>query len=150
MSERLIAAREEISSLQHNVIELEERLRRYYGSDGEYFLMDTEQEVIDMRISAAKFISTLTEDNKTLTDIDYYKQWQYAQEEIKNQRKQLKALRAKNKILLEACEKFVKWNADYPSSQVYSETVIRQIAAKLDEICADASEAIKETDNDTK
>jgi hypothetical protein len=42
----------------------------------------------------------------------------------------------------DALEKFVGWNKKYPSSRIYSEGQIRQIAAELDAIAAEARAAL--------
>ena len=44
--------------------------------------------------------------------------------------------------LLAALQKFVAWNAKYPSSRIYNETDIRKIAKELDTINEDAVAAI--------
>jgi len=44
--------------------------------------------------------------------------------------------------LIEAAKKFTAWNKKYPSSRIYNETSIRQIAKELDAINDETIEAL--------
>lgn len=59
------------------------------------------------------------------------------------QMKQLAALIASHEApLIEVLRKVVAWNKKYPTSRIYNEATIKEIASEMDEICKDAQQAL--------
>ena len=49
--------REELNAANGEIINLEEKARRYYTADGDYFLVGSAEEVVEMRIKAAQSLA---------------------------------------------------------------------------------------------